>query len=213
MSLPAPADDPRRLPEAGSYRVDISPAAIRERLAADEEVSLVKRFPPRSRTRHRYLAMLTDEGFRVIQNQGQSTLDGGPPVVRRFHLEAAIEPRSDGALVETRFERGPELRQLRYLVLWASAIAWLVLTGFTGAKLGMVVALAVMTIPAWIYDRRIARGSREDRIELLNLMERLLGPALIGQSPAEKTPYRDGHPALPGAEQAPASGERDPEPA
>ena len=68
--------------------------------------------------------------------------------------------------------------------------------GRSGAKIGLVVALLVTTAPVFVYDLRQARGSREDRIELLSLMERILGPAIIGESRAEQTPYRDGHPVL-----------------
>jgi len=185
------------VPTSSTHRVDIPPAAIYERLDADEQVMMVERFPPRSQSKHAFLAMRTPTGFSVIQNIGLSTLDGGAPIVRRFHMEVRIQPTTEGALVEATFERGPQLRQLRYVILWGSAIAWLAATGVTHPKLGMVFALLFLTIPALVYDRAKARGSREDRIALLNLMQHLLGSAVIGQSPAEQTPYRDGHPPLP----------------
>lgn len=197
MSVPArrrPA-----LPEISTYRVDISQAEVLAKLEADARVAMVKRFPPRSSSHHRFLAMRTPGGFCVIQNIGNSTLDGGPPVVHRFHLEATVTPTNEGATIQASFVRGPQLRQLNYLVLWGFAVTWLLVTGVTGGKLGLVAVLFGLTVPALVRDRSKANGSREDRLELLNLMEALLGPALIGESPAEKTPYRDGHPPLPPA--------------
>ena len=186
------------LPMPSTLRVDIPPSAILERLEADEQVAMVKRFPPRSRSQRPFLAMRTEEGFAVIQNIGMTPIDGGPPEVRRVHLAVRVRPTAEGAVVDATFERGPQLRQVRYLVLWGSAFAWLGATGMTGAKLGMVLALLALTVPALIHDRIKARGTRGDRIALLNLMQHLLGSAMIGQSPAEQTPYRDGHPPLPG---------------
>ncbi|MEZ4381925.1 MAG: hypothetical protein R3A79_11310 [Nannocystaceae bacterium] len=201
MSVPArrrPA-----LPEVSTYRVDIPQAEVLTRLEADPRVAMVKRFPPRSRSQHRFLAMRTPGGFRVIQNLGNTTLDGGPPVVHRFHLEAAITPTAEGASVQVSFVRGPQLRQLNYLVLWGFTVTWLLVTGVTSGKLGLVALLFALTAPALVRDRRKAAGAPSDRLELLNLMESLLGPALIGESPAEKTPYRDGHPPLPPAAESP----------
>ncbi len=193
-------DRDRRLPAvptSSTLRVDIPPATIYERLEGDDEVTMVGRFPPRSKTKHAFLAMRTATGFSVIQNIGLSSLDGGAPIVRRFHMEVRLEATAEGTKVEASFVRGPQLRQLRYVVLWGSAIAWLAATGLTHPKIGMVLALLFLTVPALVYDRAKARGSREDRIALLNLIQHLLGSAVIGQSPAEQTPYRDGHPPLP----------------
>lgn len=184
------------IPGSRVYRVDISPAAVLERLAADAAVVMVRRFPPRIQSGQRYLAQAFEGGFRVVQNLPRSTLDGGPPEVRRFYLEAALRATAEGAEVAIDFRPGPRLRQLSYWVLWGMSAMWVAATGVTGAKIGLVVALLVTTAPVFVYDLRQARGTREDRIELLSLMERILGPALIGESRAEQTPYRDGHPVL-----------------
>jgi hypothetical protein len=37
-----------------------------------------------------------------------------------------------------------------------------------------------------------ATGSDDDRLQLLNLMEHLLGPAALGDNPEENMPYRHG---------------------
>lgn len=195
--LPAPERADRiAVPGPRTYRVDISPATVLARLADDASVAMVRRFPPRSQSGHRYLAATIEGGFQVIQNLPRSTLDGGPPEVRRFYLEARVRPTAEGAEVSIDFRPGPRLRQLSYWVLWGMSALWVAATGATGAKIGLVVALLVTTAPVFVYDRRQARGTREDRIELLSLMEKILGPSLIGESRAEQTPYRDGHPVL-----------------
>lgn len=185
------------VPTDSTYRVDIQPETVYERLENDEEIEVVKRFPPRVRSKRPFLAMRSRSGFRLIQNISQTPLDGGPPEVRRFFLEVQIEDTAEGATLHASFKRGPQILQLRYLVLWSAAIAWLATTGYTLPKLGMVLTLLALTVPALIHDRIKARGTRDDRIALLSLMQHLLGSALIGQSPAEQTPYRDGHPKLP----------------
>ncbi|MEZ4449793.1 MAG: hypothetical protein R3B09_09945 [Nannocystaceae bacterium] len=188
------APGPPAIPGPRTYRVDIPPVTVMERLRGDEAVAIVKSFPPRSRSAHRYLAEVIAGGFRVTQNLPRSTLDGGPPEVRRFYLEARVRGTAEGAEVQVEFRPGPRLRQLSYWVLWGASLAWLAATGVTGAKVGLVMSLFVITAPVFLHDLRQARGTREDRIELLSLMERILGPSLIGESPAEQTPYRDGHP-------------------
>jgi len=197
MSLPDRR--PATVPTHSTYRVDIQPQAVYERIESDEQIEVVKRFPPRVRSKRPFLAMRSKTGFRLIQNISQTPLDGGPPEVRRFYLEVQVEGRAEGAELQASFKRGPQIRQLRYLVLWSAAIAWLATTGYTLPKLGMVLTLLALTVPALVRDRIKARGTRDDRIALLSLMQHLLGSALIGQSPAEQTPYRDGHPKLPPA--------------
>ena len=195
--MSVPDRRPARVPTSSTYRVDIQPPAIDKRLKSDPEIELVKRFPPRIRSKRPFLAMSSKTGFRLIQNIGQTPLDGGAPEVRRFFLDVQIEGTAEGATLHASFQRGPQIRQLRYLVLWVAAIAWLAATGYTLPKLGMVLVLFGLTVPALIHDRIKARGSRDDRIALLSRMQHLLGSALIGQSLAEQTPYRDGHPKLP----------------
>ncbi|MFY0532198.1 hypothetical protein [Nannocystis pusilla] len=117
-------------------------------------------------------------------------VDTGPAVMRRMTLEADLVPMPQGTDVQVRFIRGPFARQASFWIMWATCLAWLGLTGITGAKLGLVGMFMALTIPAFFYDLARARGTDEERIELLNLMEHLLGPSLVGDNPLENTPYR-----------------------
>jgi hypothetical protein len=186
-----PAQVPlRALPEALTYRVDLAPAEVLARLRGDADIQIVEGYPARSRTRRRFLAELGPRNFRVCQNLTGGVVDTGPAVMRRMTLEAELVPMPQGTAVQLRFTRGPFARQASFWIMWATSLAWLGLTGITGAKLGLVAMFMALTVPAFIYDLARARGTDEERIELLNLMEHLLGPSLVGENPLENTPYR-----------------------
>jgi len=180
----------RALPEALTYRVDLAPGEVLARLRGDADVQILEGFPARGRTRRKFLAELGTRKFRVCQNVTAGVIDTGPAVMRRMTLEAQLVPMPQGTAVQVRFTRGPFARQASFWIMWATSLAWLGLTGITGAKLGLVGMFMALTVPAFFYDLARARGTDEERIELLNLMEHLLGPSLVGENPLENTPYR-----------------------
>lgn len=182
----------RALPEALTYHVDLTPAEVLARLRGEADVQVVQGFPARSRTTRKFLAELGPRGFRVCQNVAAGTVDTGPAAMQRMTLEGELvaQPQGQGTSVRLRFARGPFSRQASFWIMWAASFAWLGLTGATAAKLGLVGVFMALTIPAFLYDLARARGTDEERIELLNLMEHLLGPSLVGENPLENTPYR-----------------------
>jgi hypothetical protein len=180
----------RALPEALTYHVDLTPNEVLARLRGDGDVQVVQGFPARGRTQRRFLAEIGPQRFRVCHNVTQGQVDTGPAAMHRMTLEAALTPLPQGTAVSLRFARGPLTRQASFWVMWTASFAWLGLTGLTTAKLGLVAAFMLLTVPAFIYDLTRARGTDEERIELLNLMEHLLGPSLVGEDPLENTPYR-----------------------
>lgn len=182
----------RALPEALTYRVDLAPGEVLARLRNDADIQIIEGYPARGRSRRKFLAELGPTSFRVCQNLTHGVVDTGPAVMRRMTLEAELVPLPQGTAVHLRFARGPFARQASFWIMWATSFAWLGLTGLTAAKLGLVAAFMALTIPAFFYDLARARGTDEERIELLNLMEHLLGPSLIGDNPLENTPYRRG---------------------
>ncbi len=185
----------RTLPDEATYLVELPPLAVLGRLRADARVAVVPALPARPPSGPRFLAVVGERRFSVVHNAGPSTIDPGAAGGRGLTLEAELEPTPQGTRVSARFRPGPATRQLFYWVVWAACFLWLAATGLTSGKIVLVVAFVVITAPVYLYERRRARGTPEDRIELLNLMEHLLGPAAIGTSAAEQTPYRDGHPA------------------
>jgi hypothetical protein len=50
--------------------------------------------------------------------------------------------------------------------------------------------ILVCTIPVLVRDLRRVRFVGKEKLELLSLMERLLGPSAIGPGEGETTPYR-----------------------
>lgn len=180
----------RALPEALTYHVDLAPPEVLARLRGDADIQVLEGFPARSRSRRRFLAELGARKFRVCQNVTAGVVDTGPAIMRRMTLEAELVPMPQGTAVQCRFTRGPFARQASFWIMWATSLAWLGLTGLTGPKLGLVAMFMALTIPAFFYDLARARGTDEERIELLNLMEHLLGPSLVGDNPLENTPYR-----------------------
>lgn len=180
----------RALPEALTYRVDLAPPEVLARLRGDADVQVVEGFPARGRSQRKFLAELGPTGFRVCQNLTAGVVDTGPAVMRRMTLEAELVPLPQGTAVQVRFARGPFARQASFWIMWSTSLAWLGLTGVTAAKLGLVGVFMALTVPAFVYDLARARGTDEERIELLNLMEHLLGPSLVGENPLENTPYR-----------------------
>lgn len=180
----------RALPEALTYHVDLTPPEVLARLRGDADVQVVQGFPARGRTSRRFLAEIGPQRFRVCQNMTAGAVDTGPAQMNRMTLEASLVPLPQGTAVQVRFARGPLTRQASFWIMWAASFAWLGLTGVTTAKLGMVGVFMLLTVPAFVYDLSRARGTDEERIELLNLMEHLLGPSLVGEDPLENTPYR-----------------------
>lgn len=180
----------RALPEALTYHVDLTPAEVLARLRGEAEVQVLEGFPARGRSARKYLAELRPKGFRVCQNLTAGAVDTGPAAMQRMALEGELVAVPEGTAVRLRFARGPFSRQASFWIMWATCLAWLALTGATAAKLGLVGVLMVLTVPAFLYDLARARGTDEERIELLNLMEHLLGPSLVGDNPLENTPYR-----------------------
>lgn len=184
----------RQLAREFAYHVELSPAEVLARIETDPDVQLISGFPARGRSDRKFLAERAGRGFRVCQNFAASgTVDTGPAVLRRLTLEAELVATPRGTLVRARFARGPLSRQASFYIMWAASFAWLGLTGITAAKLGLIAAFLALTVPAFIYDLMRAAGSDEDRVQLLNLMSQLLGPALIGDNPEENMPYRHGH--------------------
>lgn len=193
MSLPtraAPA--PRLLPRQFVYHVELTPAEVQERLRADPSVQVITGFPARGRSDRKFLAELGHRSFRVCQNLAAGAVDTGPAVLRRLGLEADLVRTTRGTLVRARFARGPLSKQASFYIMWVASFAWLGFTGITAAKLGLVGAFLALTVPAFVYDLMRATGSDEDRLELLNLMSHLLGPAVLGDNPEENMPYRHG---------------------
>lgn len=180
----------RALPEALTYHVDLTPTEVLARLRGEAEVQVVEGFPARGRSARKYLAELGPKGFRVCQNATDGAVDTGPAAMQRMTLEGELVALPQGTAVRLRFARGPFARQASFWIMWLTSLAWLGLTGATAAKLGMVGLFMALTIPAFLYDLARARGTDEERIQLLNLMEHLLGPSLVGENPLENTPYR-----------------------
>lgn len=180
----------RALPEALTYHVDLVPGEVLARLRGDEDVQVIEGFPARGRSQRKFLAELGATRFRVCQNQTAGVVDTGPAVMRRMTLEAELVPLPEGTAVRLHFARGPFARQASFWIMWATSFAWLGLTGVTNAKLGLVGMFMALTVPAFFYDLARARGTDEERLELLNLMEHLLGPSLVGDDPLLNTPYR-----------------------
>jgi hypothetical protein len=184
----------RQIPREFAYHVELSPRELLARVEADPDVQMIAGFPARGRSDRKFLVERVGHGFRVCQNLANSgAVDTGPAVLRRLSLEAELIPTPRGTLVRARFARGPLSRQASFYIMWAASFAWLGLTGITGAKLGLIAAFLALTVPAFVYDLMRATGSDDDRVQLLNLMSQLLGPALIGDNPEENMPYRHGH--------------------
>ncbi|HEY0133972.1 MAG TPA: hypothetical protein VGB85_07825 [Nannocystis sp.] len=196
MSLPSlpsravPAT--RLLPRQFAYHVELTPAEVLGRIAADADVQVIAGFPARGRSDRKFLAELGRTSFRVCQNLAAGSVDTGPADLRRLALEADLVPTPRGTLVRARFARGPLSKQASFYIMWAASFMWLGFTGITGAKLGIVGAFLALTVPAFVYDLMRATGSDDDRLQLLNLMEHLLGPAALGDNPEENMPYRHG---------------------
>lgn len=183
----------RLIPRESAYHVELSPTEVLARVESDPEVQRVAGFPARGRSDRKFLVERTSRGFRVCQNLASGAVDTGPAVLRRLTLEAELHVTPRGTLVRARFARGPLSRQASFYIMWAASFAWLGLTGITAAKVGLIAAFLVLTVPAFIYDLLRAAGSDDDRVQLLNLLSQLLGPTLIGDNPEENMPYRHGH--------------------
>lgn len=212
MSLPTrAASAPRLLPRQFVYHVELTPAEVHERIRTDPDIQLIDGFPARARSDRKFLAELGHRSFRVCQNVAAGNVDTGPAVLRRLGLEAELTRTPRGTLVRARFARGPLSKQASFYIMWVASFAWLGLTGITAAKLGLVGAFLALTVPAFVYDLMRATGSDEDRLELLNLMEHLLGPAVLGDNPEENMPYRHAR-RLPEALRASTSAAASPRP-
>ncbi|MBK8263192.1 MAG: hypothetical protein IPK80_17850 [Nannocystis sp.] len=199
----------RRSPlDTSTYLVELLPSAVLGRLRADPRILVVPALPARTSSERRFLAALTPEGVQLCQNIGRSAM-AGPPEVRRFFLEAAVSADPQGARVVCRFRPGPGPRQLRYWAVWLVCGLWPVVTGVTAGKVALVAMLVAITLPVLLIELYQARGTAAARLELLNLLEQLLGPAEIGSSAAEHTPYRDGHPPLSAPQEADDEEEED----
>lgn len=191
MSLPVPAAPASRtLPRQFAYHVELTPAEVLERIHADPDVQVIAGYPARGRSDRKFLAELGRDSFRVCQNLAAGVVDTGPADLRRLALEAELVPTPRGTLVRARFARGPLTKQASFYIMWAASFAWLGLTGITAAKLGLVGAFLALTIPAFVYDLLRASGSDDDRLQMLNLMSQMLGPAVLGDNPEENMPYR-----------------------
>ncbi|MBL9103458.1 MAG: hypothetical protein JNL82_21105 [Myxococcales bacterium] len=193
----------RMLPKQLVYRVELTPAEVLERLRKDPEVQVVSGFPARKRSGRKFLAEIGRTKFRVCQNvQPGGALEPGPAAISRLTLEADLVVTPRGTLVRGRLMRGPLSKQASFYVMWAASFLWLGLTGVTAAKLGLVAAFLLLTVPAFVFELARQRGTDEDRIELLNLMAHLLGPSVVGDNPEENMPYRHGRRLPPGGASA-----------
>lgn len=193
MSLPTRAPLAHRsVPAQLAYHVELSPTEVLERLKADPDVQVLDGFPARGRSDRKFLVELGRDGFRVCQNTTAGTVDTGPADLRRLALEAHLAPTPRGTLVRARFAHGPLSKQASFYIMWFASFAWLGLTGLTASKLGLVGVFLALTVPAFAYDLMRARGSDRDRLELLNLLSQLLGPAALGDNAEENMPYRHG---------------------
>ncbi len=197
MSLPSLPSLPSRaapatrmLPRQFAYHVELTPEEVLGRIQADPDVQVIAGFPARGRSDRKFLAEFGRTSFRVCQNLAAGSVDTGPADLRRLALEADLVPTPRGTLVRARFARGPLTKQASFYIMWAASFMWLGSTGITGAKLGLVGAFLALTIPAFVYDLMRATGSDDDRLQLLNLMSHLLGPAVLGDNPEENMPYR-----------------------
>jgi hypothetical protein len=192
----------RMLPRQVTYRVELTPAEVIERLRQDPDVQVVSGFPARKRSSRKFLAEIGRRRFRVCQNvqTGTGTVDPGPAVLSRLTLEADLVETPRGTLVRGRLTRGPLSKQASFYLMWAASFAWLGLTGITGAKLGLIGAFLLLTVPAFVYELARVRGSDEDRLALLNLMAQLLGSDVLGDNPEENMPYRRGRRLPPAGE-------------
>ncbi len=186
----------RPLPRSLECHVELTRAEVLEQLRSDPDVQVVTGFPAPGRSDRRFLVELGRTGFRVCKNlTGEGVVDTGPAVLRRLALEADLFPTPRGTRVIARFAQGPMSRQASFCLMWAASLAWLGLTGTTPAKLGLVAVFLALTVPAFVYDLMRAHGTDADRLELLNFIAARLGPAALGEAPADHTPYRHGQPA------------------
>ena len=189
------AKQDRAIPTQTSYLVKLSSQAILNQLRHDANVQIGSSLP--SLQSYGFSAELTKNGFFLCANLSQNlqTASSRSNSYKRIYLRVTLIPLQENyTRVQLSFIRKPESTRVNFWFMWITCFLWLYLTGFTTTKLALVGVLMAVTLPAFFFARRLRIGSDEDRLELLNYMQRLLGPSLVGENREENMPYRHEHP-------------------
>lgn len=145
---------------------------------------------------------LTRDGFLLYPNLPQQGLPASPssirptPIKQLYLRVSMVALPQEHTRIHLSFAYKPKTARINFWLMWITCLAWVYLTGFTPAKLVLVGILFVVTLPAFLFEHRLVGGSQETRLELLNYMQHLVGPALLGENREENMPYRHEH-ALP----------------
>jgi len=204
----APGVVPAAVPASVRYRVALSPAQVLERLAAVPEIAPYRpgRFPDLGDPvpARAFVAELGEHRLRVATTGARPGRTSGVSASRGFGEGGGMLPTLElvGTLLETAGTTQVDLRLVRrrsargahrwagFVVVVAAGLAWLALGSGALVQRAVVLGIAAACMsPAVILDAARALRERRERLELLALMERVLGPVALDD--AEHSPYRN----------------------
>ncbi|TPV95600.1 MAG: hypothetical protein B7733_09135 [Myxococcales bacterium FL481] len=204
------------MPAARDYFVALSPEEVIDAIKRQADVHFAT-----GRDRREIADVLTKRSFVATSNSQQAMaiyatrpndIAGiGAGFLGRVQLRLQLEALDEGTQVVCRFEHSRSVQSsLRWLGLVATSLvglAWVLVGGGSMVQRALLfAAFSLFVVPVLLYDIARLRGSPQERVALLDLVQRALGPAVIGDGPLQRMPFRRSH-ALPRGPTKSGSGE------
>jgi hypothetical protein len=143
---------------------------------------------------HDFTVETEETGFRVHCGPPAARGQSGTGLLALLYLRARLRGTSEGTEVDLRFSYGRPRwalqRRLGLLLTGSLGLVWVFIgQGEFFQRVLFFSTFAAVTIPVIAHDLSQGRRLRSQKLELLALMERVLGPFIIGDE-GTRTPYR-----------------------
>jgi hypothetical protein len=197
---------PEKAPRRASFRVGLEPEEIVELMKRTRGVAVYERlevpdhggFDPG----HDFTVELetASNRFRVHLGPPAARGQSGTGLLPLLYLEGTMRPFDGETVVDLHFVQARPAwamqRWIGFLLTGSLGSVWVLIGGgvLLQRLLFFGMFLAILT-PVVVHDLRKGRRSERDQLELLSLMQRILGPEALAEG-ARRMPYRRRREAL-----------------
>ncbi len=198
LTSPSPESTSKReLPRSVTYHLALTPAEVIEQFRQEQDLGVYMEddLPDWAdgRAKHRFTMEVEEDAFKLHVGPPAARGQSGTGLLRLLYLAGTTERTPEGSRVDLRFvyarPRWAGQRRLGFVALLLAAAFWVsVGGGELYQRLLFFLGFVAVTMPVVVHDLRRGKRLEREKLDLLALMERMLGPLSLDR--ADRTPYR-----------------------
>jgi hypothetical protein len=194
----APVPTERKLPARIQYRVALTRDEVIEQFEREGSIGVfsLDTLPDWADTReqkHRFTMEVDGPRFQIHYGPPAARGQSGTGLLRLLYMAGSMERTSEGTQIDLRFvfsrPRWAGQRRVGFLALLVGASFWVFLGGGDFyQRLLFFLGFLLVTSPAVVHDLRRGKRIESEKVEMLSLVERVLGP--VSLEDGQQLPYR-----------------------